>query len=101
MFRLGHHACIVFVVSLAVSTLLTVPEGHALDPVPAPSAPGHVDLQTQIKATAAKVTPAVVNIASTVVIRDQTVFDEGPLFGTLPQQPAPLRQYGQGSGVIV
>ena len=101
MFRLGHHACIVFVVSLAVSTLLTAPEGHALDPVPAPSAPGHVDLQTQIKATAAKVTPAVVNIASTVVIRDQTVFDEGPLFGTLPQQPAPLRQYGQGSGVIV
>jgi serine protease Do len=100
--RPGNCACLVFLLTLTVSILPFVPEARALDPVPAPQVPGHVDLQTQIKATATKVTPAVVNIASTVVIRDQTaVFDEGPLFGTLPQPPAPLRQYGQGSGVIV
>jgi len=61
---------------------------------------GHIDLQAQIKATAVKVIPGVVNISSTVLVRDQTPFDEGPLFGTLPQTP-PQRQYGQGSGVIV
>src|ERR1044071_2996828 len=93
--------CLAFVMSFAISMLVNPPDGRAIDALPAPSAPGHVDLQTQIKATATKVIPAVVNIASTVVIRDQTVFDEGPLFGTLPQQPPPLRQYGQGSGVIV
>ncbi|WP_447978035.1 Do family serine endopeptidase [Candidatus Nitrospira bockiana] len=74
--------------------------GAVEPPAPPASPPAHVDLQAQIKATAAKVIPAVVNIASTVLIRDQTPFDEGPLFGTLPQPP-PLRQYGQGSGVIV
>ncbi len=58
------------------------------------------DLQGQIKNTASKVTPAVVNIASTVIIRDQLSSDEGLPFG-LFAQPTPRRQYGQGSGVIV
>ena len=62
--------------------------------------PPHVDLQTQVKATAMKVIPAVVNISSTVLIREQAIVDEGPLFGNLPVPP-PHRQYGQGSGVIV
>ena len=66
------------------------------------SAPHSVlsDLQGQIKNTASKVTPAVVNIASTVIVRDQLFSDEGLPFG-LFSQPAPRRQYGQGSGVIV
>jgi serine protease Do len=58
------------------------------------------DLQLQIKHTASKVTPAVVNIASTVVVRDPMFGDEGLPFG-LFAPPAPRRQYGQGSGVIV
>jgi len=58
------------------------------------------DLQSQIKSTASKVTPAVVNIASTVVVREPLFGDEGLPFG-LFAQPAPRRQYGQGSGVIV
>ncbi|MGH7262260.1 MAG: trypsin-like peptidase domain-containing protein, partial [Nitrospiraceae bacterium] len=58
------------------------------------------DLQSQIKSTASKVTPAVVNIASTVVVRDPVFSDEVLPFG-LFAQPAPRRQYGQGSGVIV
>jgi serine protease Do len=58
------------------------------------------DLQGQIKHTATKVTPAVVNIASTVIVRDPLFSDEGLPFG-LFAQPAPRRQYGQGSGVIV
>jgi serine protease Do len=59
-----------------------------------------LDLQAQIKATATKVIPAVVNIASTVVVRDQFFTDEGLPFGLVPEGP-PRRQYGQGSGVIV
>ena len=58
------------------------------------------DLQSQIKNTASKVTPAVVNIASTVVVREPLFGDEVLPFG-LFAQPAPRRQYGQGSGVIV
>src|SRR5579884_2112432 len=79
--------------------LLSLPLGSdAAEPSPPP--PVVQDLQSQIKATANKATPGVVNISSTVLIRDQTPFDEGPLFGTLPQSP-PQRQYGQGSGVII
>ena len=63
------------------------------------SAPSSSELQSQIKAAAAKVTPAVVNIASTVVVRDQPAMDEAPMFGIAPTQT--YRQYGQGSGVIV
>ncbi|MGH7230785.1 MAG: Do family serine endopeptidase [Nitrospiraceae bacterium] len=65
-----------------------------------PSSPSHLDLQAKIKTTAVRVIPAVVNISSTVFVREQGVIDEGPLFGNLPMPP-PHRQYGQGSGVIV
>jgi len=58
------------------------------------------DLQTQVRNTAAKVIPAVVSIASTVMVHDQTFSDEGLPFGMFKDVP-PRRQYGQGSGVIV
>ena len=58
------------------------------------------DLQTQVRTTAAKVIPAVVSIASTVMVHDQTFSDEGLPFGMFKDVP-PRRQYGQGSGVIV
>jgi serine protease Do len=58
------------------------------------------DLQGQVKSTAAKVIPAVVSIASTVMVRDQAFSDEGLPFGMFKEPPA-RRQYGQGSGVIV
>ena len=63
------------------------------------AANGH-DLQNQVKATAHKVIPAVVSIASTVMVRDQTYSDEALPFGLFREPPA-RRQYGQGSGVIV
>ncbi len=59
---------------------------------------GH-DLQSQVKATANKVIPAVVSIASTVMVRDQTFSDDALPFGLFKEPPA-HRQYGQGSGVI-
>lgn len=58
------------------------------------------DLQSQVKATAVKVIPAVVSIASTVMVRDQAFSDETLPFGLFKEPPA-RRQYGQGSGVIV
>lgn len=58
------------------------------------------DLQAQVRNTAAKVIPAVVSIASTVMVHDQTFSDEGLPFGMFKDVP-PRRQYGQGSGVIV
>ncbi|MEC4891031.1 MAG: Do family serine endopeptidase [Nitrospira sp.] len=58
------------------------------------------DLQSQVKATAIKVIPAVVSIASTVMVRDQAFSDETLPFGLFKEPPA-RRQYGQGSGVIV
>ncbi|MBI4402459.1 MAG: Do family serine endopeptidase [Nitrospirae bacterium] len=68
---------------------------------PAPvSPPPASELQALVKTTAAKVIPAVVNIASTVVVRDLALSDEGLPFGLIPGLP-PRRQYGQGSGVIV
>ena len=36
------------------------------------------DLQSQVRTTAAKVIPAIVSIASTVVVHDQAFSDEGP-----------------------
>jgi serine protease Do len=72
-------------------------QGAAADRPPSPSV---ADLQARVKATAAKVLPAVVNIASTVVVRDQPFGDEGLPFG-LFQDQAPRRERGQGSGVIV
>lgn len=64
-----------------------------------PVANGH-DLQNQVKTTAIKVIPAVVSIASTVMVRDQAFSDETLPFGLFKEPPA-RRQYGQGSGVIV
>jgi len=61
---------------------------------------GSGEIQTQVKATAAKVIPAVVSIASTVMVRDQAMSDEALPFGLFKDPPA-RRQYGQGSGVIV
>ncbi|MGQ0810089.1 MAG: Do family serine endopeptidase [Nitrospiraceae bacterium] len=58
------------------------------------------DLQAQVRGTAVKVIPAVVSIASTVMVRDQAFSDEGLPFGLFREPPA-RRQYGQGSGVIV
>ena len=66
---------------------------------PVPSTPAQ-DFQNQVKATATKVIPAVVSIASTVMVRDQTFSDEALPFG-LFKEPQTRRQYGQGSGVIV
>ncbi|MBM4134094.1 MAG: Do family serine endopeptidase [Nitrospira sp.] len=66
--------------------------------VPTPAAPS--DLQAQIRSAASKVKPAIVNIAATVLVRDQALSDEGLPFGLFPEGP-PRRQYGQGSGVIV
>jgi serine protease Do len=63
------------------------------------AANGH-DLQSQVKATASKVIPAVVSISSTVMVRDQAFSDEALPFGLFKEAP-PRRQYGQGSGVIV
>ncbi|OQW31346.1 MAG: hypothetical protein A4E19_20470 [Nitrospira sp. SG-bin1] len=64
------------------------------------SATGGHDLQNQVKVTANKVIPAVVSIASTVMVRDQAFSDEALPFG-LFKDPPTRRQYGQGSGVIV
>ena len=61
---------------------------------------GGQDLQRQVKSTANKVIPAVVSIASTVMVRDQAFGDEALPFG-LFKEPPTRRQYGQGSGVIV
>jgi serine protease Do len=58
------------------------------------------ELQAQIKGAATKVIPAVVSIASTVMVRDQAFSDEALPFGLFKDAPS-RRQYGQGSGVIV
>jgi serine protease Do len=72
-------------------------------PAPGPAADRSteaVDLQAQIRRTSAKVLPAVVNIASTVLVREQPAGEEMLPFGMPPEQPL-RRQHGQGSGVIV
>ena len=69
----------------------------ATKPITTAAAP---DLQSQVRTTAAKVIPAIVSIASTVVVHDQAFSDEGLPFGMFKDVP-PRRQYGQGSGVIV
>src|ERR1044071_8054094 len=53
------------------------------------------ELQAQVKATATKVIPAVVSIASTVMVRDQGFSVEALPFGLFKDAP-PRRQYGQG-----
>jgi serine protease Do len=67
--------------------------------LPADAVPAAADLQALVRSTAARVSPAVVNISSTVVLRDLALTDEGLPFGLFPEPPR--RQYGQGSGVIV
>jgi serine protease Do len=73
--------------------------GEAEQPALTPH-PSSSDLQAQVKSAAARVSPAVVNIASTVVVREQAFSDEGLPFGLLQELP-PRREFGQGSGVIV
>jgi serine protease Do len=75
--------------SLAAATPLSAAAG----------ATSAADLQAQVRATATRVIPAVVNISSTVVVRDQALSEEALPFGMTPLPPR--RQYGQGSGVIV
>ncbi|MCA1958569.1 MAG: Do family serine endopeptidase [Nitrospira sp.] len=77
--------------AVVICLLLEMPESRAA---------GGQDLQSQVKAAAGKVIPAVVSIASTVVVREQTFSDEALPFG-LFKEPPTRRQYGQGSGVIV
>ncbi|MDF0667650.1 MAG: Do family serine endopeptidase [Nitrospira sp.] len=78
---------------------LMVPSLGLAGPQQIPAANGH-DLQSQVKGTANRVIPAVVSIASTVMVRDQAFSDEALPFG-LFKEPPTRRQYGQGSGVIV
>lgn len=78
---------------------LTVPVSAPAATKPLPKASSQ-DLQHQVKSTANKVIPAVVSIASTVMVRDQAFGDEALPFG-LFKEPPTRRQYGQGSGVIV
>ncbi len=86
------------VLTLSVSSLAdAVSPGNPVRSIPVT---GAADLQLQVRTTAAKVIPAVVSIASTVVVHDQTFSDEGLPFGMFKDVP-PRRQYGQGSGVIV
>jgi serine protease Do len=77
--------------------IMASPVDAAVRPLPVA---GAADLQVQVRSTAAKVIPAVVSIASTVVVHDQAFTDEGLPFGMFKDLP-PRRQYGQGSGVIV
>ncbi|HJT19447.1 MAG TPA: Do family serine endopeptidase [Nitrospira sp.] len=86
------------VTGLCLATLLSAAPasaGSRLIPVT-----GALDLQSQVKSTASKVIPAVVSIASTVMVRDQAFSDDTLPFGLFKEPPA-RRQYGQGSGVIV
>jgi serine protease Do len=78
---------------------LTVPMSALAATKQVPKTSGQ-DLQRQVKSTANKVIPAVVSIASTVMVRDQAFGDEALPFG-LFKEPPTRRQYGQGSGVIV
>ncbi len=85
---------------IAISTVLGFASGSARGEVLRDARPGLLDLQTQIKAAAAQVIPAVVTIASTVVVREPGYVEEGLPFGLFPE-PMPRRQHGQGSGVVV
>ncbi|HSN04141.1 MAG TPA: Do family serine endopeptidase [Nitrospira sp.] len=96
MTRQSYSVCWVF--GLVLSMGLSAGEGAAV-PRLLPVATA-ADLQSQVKATAIKVIPAVVSIASTVMVRDQAFSDETLPFGLFKEPPA-RRQYGQGSGVIV
>ncbi|HRI37918.1 MAG TPA: Do family serine endopeptidase [Nitrospira sp.] len=90
---------IILGVACGILVGLTVPGLGLAGTQQIPPTIGH-DLQGQVKATANKVIPAVVSIASTVMVRDQSFSDEALPFGLFKEPPA-RRQYGQGSGVIV
>jgi serine protease Do len=87
-----------WILGICLGNLLVAGPGLAATHL-VPVVNGH-DLQNQVKATAIKVIPAVVSIASTVMVRDQAFSDETLPFGLFKEPPA-RRQYGQGSGVIV
>ena len=90
--------CVVRLIAAVIYTVtLASPAGASGRLLPVT---GATDLQNQVKSTATKVIPAVVSIASTVVVRDQAFSDETLPFGLFKEPPA-RRQYGQGSGVIV
>ncbi|MEK7300006.1 MAG: hypothetical protein AAB072_02810 [Nitrospirota bacterium] len=72
--------------SLCLGNLLVAGPGRAATHL-VPVANGH-DLQNQVKATAIKVIPAVVSIASTVMVRDQAFSDETLPFGLFKEPPA-------------
>src|SRR6187402_863127 len=99
----GSHPCLlaarVLAALLGAGSTVSSPSAGPL-PVRPPLVSTTGDLQTQVRATAAKVLPAVVSIASTVMVHDQAFSDEGLPFGMFKDVP-PRRQYGQGSGVIV
>ncbi|MBI3603348.1 MAG: hypothetical protein HY205_02740, partial [Nitrospirae bacterium] len=87
-------------VSLALVAGFCLGQAGATERLPQNPPPVPADLQAQVKGTAAKVIPAVVNIATTMLVRDQAFSDEGLPFGLFPESQ-PHRQVGQGSGVIV
>jgi len=95
-----HRARIMIVSALMITGLLSGFDGVAVAAGRVIPTAGGNDLQNQIKGTASKVIPAVVSIASTVMVRDQAFSDEALPFGMFKEPPA-RRQYGQGSGVIV
>ncbi len=91
--------CRLSVIVWGIVGCLTVPISGLAATQQVPKASGQ-DLQRQVRDTAHKVIPAVVSIASTVMVRDQAFSDEALPFG-LFKEPPTRRQYGQGSGVIV
>ena len=91
--------CRLRIVVWGIVGCLTVPLSGLAATQQVPKASGQ-DLQRQVRGTAHKVIPAVVSIASTVMVRDQAFSDEALPFG-LFKEPPTRRQYGQGSGVIV
>jgi serine protease Do len=99
-----HPFMLVAVLFMALLGLCPLGQPAVAGPASSPARPAlvgtGVDLQAQVRTTAAKVIPAVVSIASTVVVHDQAFTDEGLPFGMFKDVP-PRRQYGQGSGVIV
>ena len=68
-------------IGFAFSLVLFAGEGEAASHLYRVSS--GADLQNQVKATAIKVIPAVVSIASTVMVRDQAFSDETLPFGLL------------------
>ena len=94
-FRIG---CKALLIPFLVVVGLGTDGANGADP-PSPTLSGD-GVQTLVRATAAKVTPAVVSLGSTVVVQEPWLPGESLPFGLFPERPR-RRQYGQGSGVIV